>query len=215
MHLKRRKAPKTWPIPQKGTSYVVRPSSNIQNGIPILIILRDLLKVAQNKKEVKKALHSKHILLNNKLVQDEKNAALLFDVITIVPAKKSYRLELSNKGKFTLKEISEKETNHKVAKVIGKKTLKGKKTQLNLSDGRNFISGIACKVDDSVLINLKDKKIEKCLPLREKAKVVVFAGKHSGERGSIEKIKPERKMVSIDASKGKTNVLIKQIIIVE
>ncbi len=41
MYLKRQKAPKNWPITRKGTKYVVRPSFDIQRGIPILIISID------------------------------------------------------------------------------------------------------------------------------------------------------------------------------
>ena len=62
MHLKRQKVPKSWPITRKGTKYLVRPNSDIHSGIPILIILRDMLKIAQNRREVKRAIHEKNIL---------------------------------------------------------------------------------------------------------------------------------------------------------
>ncbi len=214
-YLKRQMIPKNWPIKRKGSAYVVRPNFSINQGIPILIILRDILKVAQNRKEVKKAIHSKHILLNNKIVIDEKNSALLFDAITITPLKKYYRIELSEKGKIQIKEIKEDEAGKKIAKVVNKKILKGKKTQLNLSDGRNFISNLKCPINDSVLINLKKGEIEKCLPLKEKAKVIVFAGKHSGEKGIVSKIKPEGKAVEVNINEKKVNVLIKQVMAVE
>jgi len=214
-HLKRQKVPKNWPIPRKGSAYVVRPNFNIDKGIPILIILRDLLKIVQNRKEAKKAIHAKNILHNNRIIKDEKNNALLFDVITIVPSKKHYRVNLSKSGKFSLVEIKDAEAQNKTAKVVDKKVLKGKKTQLNLSDGRNFISKIKCNTNDSVLINLKNKKIEKCLALKEKANAMVFAGKHSGKKGVIRKLKLERKMASITVGKDNINVLIKQLMVVE
>ena len=43
---------------------------------------------------VKKALHDKNILINGKVAKNEKNVAVLFDVITIIPSKKNYRIEL-------------------------------------------------------------------------------------------------------------------------
>ena len=122
-HLKRHKTPKNWPIARKGTTFVVRPNFSIEKGLPILIILRDLLKVAQNRKEVKKAIHQKNILVNNKIARDEKNGLVLFDTITLVPSKKHYHLTLSDKGKLALEEIKESESNKKVSKVINKKTL--------------------------------------------------------------------------------------------
>jgi len=212
-HLKRQAMPKNWPIKRKGTTFIVRPIS--KKGIPLLIILRDMLKVAQNRKEVKKAIHEKLLLINNKPVKDEKTGLSLFDNLSFANSKKHYTVVLSEKGKFELKEINEKDINKKIAKIINKKTLNGKKIQLNLGDGGNFLSNIKCNTNDSVLINLKDKKIEKCIPLQENAKVLVFAGKHSGERGKIEKIKKERKMVSINIGREKLNILIKQLMVVE
>ena len=217
MHLKRKIAPKNWPIHKKGTKYVVRPSSSLGSGVPLLIILRDILKVAQTRKEVKKIIHVKQVLLNNRPVVDEKINVALFDTLTIIPSKKYYVLSLSNSGKFETKEISEKDTNHKIAKIMDKKILKGKKVQLNLSDGRNFISDVKCNVNDSVLINLKGKKIEKCVPLKEKSKVFVFAGKHAGKEGLIKSIDEKNKVAEIYSENDKKtiNVLIKQLIAIE
>lgn len=215
MHLKRQKAPKKWPIPRKGTKYIVKPSFNLKNGIPILIILRDLLKLAKNKKEVKKALYSKHILINNKPIMDEKYSLSLFDTIGIIPSKKYYRIDLSGSGKFAVLEIKESEINKKIAKIIDKKILRGKKIQLNFSDGRNFLSDVKCNVHDSAIINLKDKKIEKCLPLKEKVNVIVFEGKHIGERGVLNKIDNKNKMAELEVDKKKVNVLIKQLMAIE
>lgn len=213
MYLKRHKAPKHWPIKRKGTKYIVRSNSNLKNGIPILIILRDLLKTAKNRKEVKKIIYQKFLLLNNELVKNEKNSATLFDVITLTPSKESYRLELSDRGVFELKKIKEKEAAHKISKITNKKILKGKKVQLNLSDGRNYLSDIKCNVNDSVLIDFKNNKIEKCLSLVEKKEAVIFAGKHAGKVGIIKKIIPKEKMVEIIMGKEKINVLIKQIMV--
>ena len=215
MHLKRQKVPKSWPIPRKGSVYVVRPNFNLEKGLPILIILRDILKVTQNRREVKKVLHKKQILLNNSPVKNEKNNVLLFDVIKILPFKKSYRIELSENGKFKVNEISENEADKKIAKIINKKILKDRKTQLNLSDGRNFISDIKCKTNDSLLINLKDRKIEKHIPLKEKSNVIVFEGKHAGKKGRINKIDQDKKMVELDVDEKSFNVLIKQLMVVE
>ncbi len=212
-HLKRQSVPKSWPVMRKGTAFVVKPNTGFSNSLPLLIILRDLLGVAQNRKEVKKMITMKNILLNGREVRDEKEGVMLFDVITLVPSKKYYKLIISNNGKLNVEEIKENESNAKIAKIINKKMLKGKKTQLNLSDGRNFLSEIKANVNDSVSINLKTKKIEKAIPLSEKTKVIVFAGKHSGEKGEIEKINKERNIVSINTEKGKINALIKQIMV--
>lgn len=214
-HLKRQKIPTNWPVPRKGTAYVVKPLSNLQNSLPLLVALRDLLKIARNRREVKRIIHTKQILQNARMVKDEKASLCLFDTISIPSSKKNYRLELAGNGKFTANEIKEGEANHKVAKIINKKTLNGKKTQLNLNDGRNYISDIKCKVNDSVVINLKDGKIEKCLPLKENSNALILAGKHSGEKGIIKSVDYEKKMVRIESGNSQINALIKQLIITE
>ncbi len=216
MHLKRQEVPKSWPVYRKGTKYVVRPDSNLKTGIPLLVILRDMLKIVQNRKEARRAIFLKHILVNNKVPRDEKKSVLLFDTISLIPAQKNYRLDLSGKAKFELKEINGSEANKKPAKVVNKKMLKGKKIQLNLHDGKNFLSDIKCEIDDSVLINFKEKRIEKCLPLKEDSKAVVFAGKHSGKRGDIKGLDRKRKIAELETdNKEKINVLLKQIIVSE
>jgi small subunit ribosomal protein S4e len=212
-HLKRHSVPKSWPMQRKGTAFVVKPNVGFEEALPVLIILRDLLKVAQDRKEAKKMIHNKSILLNGKEVRDEKHGVVLFDVITLVPSKKNYKLTVLKNEKLNIEEIKESEADSKIAKIIDKKMLKGKKVQLNLSDGRNFLSNIKCKVNDSLLVNLKSKKIEKCLPLEENSNAMVFAGKHSGEKGKIEKINNERKIAEINTGKEKINVLIKQLIV--
>src|SRR3990172_2674503 len=188
MHLKRQKVPKSWPTYRKGTKYVVRPRSAPGAGVPLLLVARDMLHVAQNRKEVKRAIFLKQILVNNSVPRDEKKAVLLFDTVSIVPAGKNYRLDLTEKGKFELIEIKAAEANKKAAKIVNKKVLKGKNTQLNFNDGRNLISDLNCRVNDSVLLNFKEKGAEKCLPLENGASIVVFSGKHAGKRGEIKEV---------------------------
>ncbi len=214
-HLKRQGVPKNWPIARKGTAYVVKPYSHFSDSVPVLVALRDMIKVAQNRKEVKAALHKRTVLLNTKQVLDDKVSINLFDVLTLVPSKKSYRLTLDERGKFMFEEIKESESGKKVAKVVDKKMLKGKKIQLNLSGGINLISNTKCNINDSLLVNLKEKKIEECVPLKENAKVLIFAGKHAGEKGKVTKIDAEKKMVELEVGGKQVNVLIKQLIVTQ
>jgi len=213
--MKRQYMPKSWPIPRKGTAYIVKSKNYLEKSLPILIALRDMLKIATTKREVKQAIHLKNILINEKPIKNEKGSLTLFDVLTIVPSKKNYKLTISKLGKLELKEIDGNEKERKISKIINKKILKGKKTQINLSDGRNFISDLKCNTNDSIIIDFKkDKKIS-CLPLKEGAKVFIFEGKHSGEEGKIIKIDREKKMAELTAENKKINVLIKQLMVIE
>lgn len=214
-HIKRQAAPVTWPIERKGNKFVVTPLGPIKEGIPVLILLRDILKIAENKKEVKRAIKNQKVLLNKSKIKDVRNTAKLFDVISMPSSKKYYRVILTHNGKFALEEIKEKESNTKITKVTGKTMLKGKKIQLNLHDGRNIFQKIKCKTGDSVLVNLKDKKIEDTLKLEKGSEIRVFAGKHAGKKGKIQEIDEENQIVNIKTEEGKINVLIKQIIVIK
>lgn len=211
-HQKRHEVPVNWPISRKGTTFVVRKTGK---GIPILVVLRDILKLAQNKREVKKALNKGDILISGKKAINERKSIELFDTITIIPAKKHYRLTLSEHGKYDVEEISEKDSKIKIAKVIGKKLIKGNKAQLNLHDGRNCFSDIKCSVNDSVILDIKKNFISKVLPVKEKASVLVTGGKHVGAKGTIIKLIPEYKMAEIKTENMTFNVLIKQLVILK
>jgi small subunit ribosomal protein S4e len=214
-HLVRQEIPKKWPIERKGSAYIVRPQFNLKEGMPLLIILREIMSLAQNRREAKKIIHANHIIVNGKIANDEKTNILLFDTLNIIPLKKAYRLNLTEKGKFFLEEIKEIEAEKKISKIINKTVLKGKKTQLNLSDGRNFLSDIKGNTNDSVLINLKQGKIEKCLPLKENSNIIVFSGKHVGKTGKIIELNQERKMAKINSNNEEFNILINQLMVVE
>ena len=125
MHLKREVSPKNWPIERKGTTYLIKPSHDFDRGVPILIIIRDMLELAKDRKEVKKALTSGQVFLNHKRVVDEKNNALLFDILTLAPPKSSssdkkqyYRIEMGENKKFKLQEVSFPRVIHSPIKAL-------------------------------------------------------------------------------------------------
>jgi len=215
VHTKRQSAPTNWPVERKGTKFIVKPLGSVGEGVPVLVVLRDILRLAENRREVKKAIKNKRVLLNHKKIKDVRNTVKLFDVITFTGSGKNYRLTLTRNGKFTVEEISEKEAKYKTTKITDKTLLKGKKTQLNLYDGRNILQDIDCKTGDSVKVNLKDKKIEDTLKLKKGSEVMIFAGKHSGKKGKVEEVDEENQIVSVKAGEEKFNALIKQIIVVK
>ena len=186
MHKKRTEMPNTWPIARKVRKhrFIAQPTHDAANSITILAVLRDILKFATTRKEVKFILNNGELKINNKLRKDDTYPVSAFDTISFEKLNKYYRLEIVNK-KFTLKEISKKEASFKTVKISGKKVLSNNKTQLNLEDGNNFIVDIEFNVGDSVVLNTSDNKIEKVLPLRKGAKVEVISGKHAGKSGEI------------------------------
>lgn len=201
MHLKRNQAPKSWPIPRKGTKFLVR---NRKNGIPVLLLIRDVIKKAKNRNEVKEIIHDKKVKVNGKVIRDEKFTLSLFDILELGDNK--FKVVLKNK-KLGLEETKEQE---KISKIINKKILAGNKVQINLNDGRNFISNEKFRIGDSVILSEgKTKKLE----LKEGAKIVVINGKHRGEEGKIEKI--EGGNASISLKESKTNLKLNDIMAIK
>jgi len=206
MHRKRQTMEKSWPIPRKGIKYVVVPSHEHKNGIPIMIILRDMMKLAKNRREVEKILTENQIVVNGKRVRKVNFSILPFDTFHI--GNKRYELAFSEKGSFEVKEASKEE---KILKVMGKKTLKGGKTQLNLLYGKNNITTEKIDVGSSVVI--LDQKIIKVIPIEVGKEAFIFSGKYKGKKGTIKNIK--NKIATLSSREGEMNMPLKSIMVIK
>lgn len=192
-HIKRLVAPKSWPINRKGTKFVTRPNSGahpLERAMPLNLIIKLLLSYAKKTREVKKILNAGKILVDNAVRKDYKFAVGLMDVISIPETNEFFRLILNKKGKFILQSLNKEESNIKPCKVIGKTILKKKKIQLNLFDGKNIIiEEDSYKVGDTVLYDLKDKKIKGVLKFGNGALIYLFGGKYTGTVATLQDIK--------------------------
>ena len=205
MHLTRSEVPKIWPLPRKGSVYLVRPRNK---GLPLLIAMRDLLQVADTRKDVKNILKLGKIKVNGKVIREEKYALNLFDNLSL--DNKNYKILIKNK-KFVLTE--EKNSDEKIVKIIGKKMLKKGKLQVNLSDGRNYISKEKLKTGDSVVLDLKGNKISEILEFKEGCKIIFISGKHIGEHGKVMKIDGEN--ITIKEEKEEINCKVSVLMVVK
>jgi small subunit ribosomal protein S4e len=201
MHIKRQNISKFWPLHPKGNKYVVVPNRERKNGVPILVILRDILKLAENRKEVKKIINCGKIKINDKIIRKDNFTVMPFDIVDI--GEKTYIASFSEKGKFQLQETKERE---KISKIIDKKIIKGNKIQINLLYGKNILikDKIKANVGDSVII--KDNKIQKIIPIEKTRKVMMISGKNTGKIGIIDSINKNIIMVSIGDKKIKTKI---------
>jgi len=189
-HIKRKAIEKSWPLPRKGTKYLIRPypGKKSEFSIPLGIALREILKIAATKREVKELLNNNEIIVDGKIRKEIKFPLNIFDVLSIPKIKKDFRIILNEKGKLSFDEIKEKDIHLKTCKVIGKKTIKNGIQQINCFDGRNLICKDKINVNDSIVYNLKENKIAKVLPLKTGAEVFITGGAHIGERGKITEI---------------------------
>ena len=104
MHQTRQEATTRLPIERKGTKYIARASSDLENSVPVIIALRDILKLAKTKKEVKKMIIQKMLKINGREVIDQNESIKLFNLFE---ADKAYVLKLSQTRKFFFEETKD------------------------------------------------------------------------------------------------------------
>jgi small subunit ribosomal protein S4e len=211
-HLRRIAMPKSFPLKRKGREkYVIAQIGNAKT-IPLLIVLRDILKIAKTRREARALLKAGEILVNNRKTDDERISVHLFDSVTITRLQKFFRVILKN-NKFSLGEISEKESFTRICKIVSKKILSGGKVQINLDNGYNLPSDLKAAVNDSVIFDFKANKIIKHLPLKEKASVEVIGGSHIGTKGILNKM--EGRTAEIKADNSVIKIPLANVLVVE
>ncbi len=189
-HLKRYKAPKSWPIHPKEDTWTVKPSAGahaIDESLPLTLIIRDMLGLADNSREAKRIINSGNVLVDGRVVKDYKFPVGFMDIVEIPKTGEAYRVLLDNKGRLQLKLIENNDS--KLCKIVNKSSIKGGKTQLNLHDGKNVIvDETDLNVGDIIVLGVPDNDIKESFSLKEGATVLVTGGKHTGELGKISEI---------------------------
>ena len=205
-HLKRKPAPKMWPIHRKEAVWTVMPKPgphSLSRSLPLALIVRDILGFAKTGKEAKNIISKGKIMVDGKVRRDERFLVGLMDVISIVDANKSYRVLPSGKGLF-LHPIGSDDAVFKLWRIEDKTVVNGGNMQLNLHDGSNFLIAVGNPQNaeediyhtlDVLKLSVTDKEIIDYTKLTVGAPAIVIGGKNIGQIGkiiSIEK-KPNKK----------------------
>ncbi|WP_297979406.1 30S ribosomal protein S4e [uncultured Methanobrevibacter sp.] len=206
-HLKRFKAPKSWPIHPKEDTWTVKPapgSHAIEDSLPLLVIIRDILKIADNSREAKRLINTGNVLIDGRAKKDYKFPVGFMDVLSIPKTGENYRILLDTKGRLTLHPVSGEDAEYKLAKILNKSTIKGGKTQLNLHDGRNVIvEEDSYSSFDVICLGIPEQEIKENFAFGEGSTVLVTGGKHTGELGKV-------KEVIVDKSSKPNTVIIEK-----
>lgn len=189
-HQKRITVPVSWPISKKTHAWVAKVSPgphSADESMPLVMVVRDMLKLVDNAREVRRVLSEGKVLVDGKAQKDYKLPVGIFDVISVPSLDQQYRMLKNEKGMFYLS-LLEPGTVRKLARVENKTFLKGKKQQLNLSDGSNKLAEGDFKVGDSLVLSIPDKEIEEKIGFEVGNLAMVVGGKHSGQTGKIKEI---------------------------
>jgi small subunit ribosomal protein S4e len=190
-HLKRLAAPKFWPIPKKKYTWTFSPSPGPHKKdecIPLAIIVRDILKLAETGKEAKRIIKSREIIVDGKVRTDHRFPVGLLDSISLPKINKHYRV-VPYKNGFKLIEIDENDARKKILKILGKRNVKGGKIQLNMNDGKSIIvEDNKYKTHSSLLVELPNLKILDYIEMVVGNLVLITSGQNSGKIGKIVKV---------------------------
>jgi len=196
----------SWPIARKTKKWVAKASPgphSSQESIPLVTVIRDMLKLVDNAREAKRVLYEGKVLVDGKAQKDYKLPVGIFDVISIPLLDQQYRMLKDARGMFYLS-LLEPGKVRKLARIENKTILKGKRQQLNLSDGSNKLDEGEFKVGDSLVLSIPEKNIEDRIEFKVGNLAMVVGGKHAGQTGKIKEIitvkssQPNRVIISGD-----------------
>ena len=211
--MKRLNAPVYFSIERKGYKYVTKPTPGrhaLNRCIPLCVALKQIGQV-KTTSEASKAIKSRAILLNGKVVSNPRYPIGLSDVITV--AKKSYVCGINKQGKFA---ISESKSSENAYIVVGKYKSKKGAIMLCLHDGTNIEYSKPINVNDSIY--LKDWLVSRHIKLDVGAQCSVINGVHVGEHGKIVSISggsmhKQRSVVIQSAPEVKFETLVRNVMV--
>ncbi len=221
--LKRLNTPAYLQIKRKHGKFFVKSSPGphpSRFSLPLLHILRDLLKIVDTHRETKKLIGLGHVKVDGKIVRDKSFPVGLMDVISIEQLNKRYRVLPDSHHGLILNEISEEASHYKLCRINNKTTVKGGHIQLNLHDGRNILIRVqdpkspkedVYKRMDVLKITIPEQEIVKIIKFKEDNIAIIMSGKNIGQTGKISSILkrfgPKASTVSIQHNETYTETL--------
>jgi len=217
--LKRKPAPRFWPIHRKEFTWVVKPACgphSLENCVPLVLLLRDSLGLAQTRKEARTMVAQGRVQVDGNVRTKDDFPIGLMDVVAIPDIGKSFCILPSYRG-LILREISGEDAKFKVCRIEDKTVVKAGQVQLHLHDGSNVFVRVADAKNpqedvydtlDTLKISLPDKQILEHIKMQEKTFAVITGGKNIGKWGrtvEIEKSEGKKRrnaLVTVEDEKG-------------
>ena len=210
--LKRKPAPKFWPIHRKEYVWAVKPAPgphSFENCMPLAIVLRDALNLAETRKEAKTIMVQGRVQVDGRIRREDNFPIGLMDVISLPDIGKSFLVLPSYKG-LTLKQISDEEAKFKLCRIEDKTVGKHGHIHLHLHDGSNIQIKVAdpkspvedvYETLDTLKTSIPEKQILEHTKMKEDDYAIITGGKNVGKYGKI---------VEIEKAEGKKrrNVLV-------
>jgi len=216
--LKRNPSPAFWPIHRKESPWVVKPSPgshSLQKSVPLTLVLRDMLGIAQTRREGKLIITQGKVIVNGKVCKKDDSPVGLMDVIALPESNKYYRLMPSHKGLY-LAQISKDESTVSLLRVENKSTVHngvqvavhdGSVLLIKVADPKNPVE-VTYDTFDILKVSYPQKQVTETLKTKEGNLAVITGGKNIGKFGKIVEIekteakKRRQALVMIEAAQG-------------
>ncbi|WP_324756993.1 30S ribosomal protein S4e [Haloarcula montana] len=206
-HQKRLSVPNSWPVERKTATFTVKAGAGPhgESGVPLLIVLRDVLGYADNRKEARYALNEDNVLINGTPVSDEERPVGMFDIMAFTERDEYYRVFPGEGGRLALTAIDGDAADSKLGKIVTKTNVSGGDVQLGLHDGQTLLveDGDAYNGGDSIVVDNESGEVVAHFEYEEGALVTAVDGAHAGEIGTVEEIQ-------VTPGSSQNNVLVEQ-----
>ncbi|KAH0577103.1 Ribosomal protein S4 [Spironucleus salmonicida] len=191
-HLKRLSAPTHWQLAKLGGIWAPRPSAGphkLQECLPLLLVLRNRLHLARDRREAEIILNSRSIKVDGKVRTDVGYPAGFMDVIEIGKLKAQYRIMYDILGRFTLVPIKADEAKFKLCRVKSVQTGKHGIPFIGTNDGRTIrFADSKIKVNDTIKIDLATGSIAEHFAFASDMTACITGGSAAGRMGKITQI---------------------------
>ncbi|PSQ44849.1 30S ribosomal protein S4e [Halobacteriales archaeon SW_7_68_16] len=189
-HQKRLSAPDSWPVERKTETFTVKAGAGPHGeaGVPLVIVLRDVLGYVDSRKEARYALSHGSVLVNGDAISDETLPVGMFDILTFREREEFYRVFPGEGGRLSLTPIDEDAAGSKLGKIVDKRQVPGGDTQLTTHHGRTLHVEEEFGGGDSIVVDNETGEIVAHFPYEEGCLVTAVDGSHAGEIGTVESI---------------------------
>ncbi|PSP80199.1 30S ribosomal protein S4e [Halobacteriales archaeon QS_1_68_20] len=209
-HQKRLSVPKSWPVERKTDTFTVKAGAGPHGeaGVPLLVVLRDVLGYVDDRKEARYALDQDTVLVNGDPVSDETRPIGMFDIVAFTERGEYFRVFPDEGGRLALSSIDEDAAGSKLNKIEDKHHVPGGDVQLNFHDGTNMLLSAEEAAEygtgDSLIVGNDDGSIVAHFTYEEGALVTAVSGQHAGDIGRIETIQ-------VTPGSGDNNVIVEPV----
>lgn len=196
-HMKALAAPRVQRIPRKERPWTVKPSPGphpIDRSLPLLVVLRDYIKVAETSREARKIVAEGQVKVDGRVVSDYKRPIGIMDVIEITSTGQYFRALPHTTGTLTFIPIDRSEALIKPARVEGVNTIKGGHFEYHLSGGVNALVKVQdpskpgqmpYRPLDTLILELPSYKIKDRIEFKEGNLALVIWGRNMGRYGNL------------------------------